>query len=221
MSSPDDSSETPAPLWDEHRWEQLLRESDARTDKYLALFEKYQDHPDCDAIIDREMGWVDDKEDSETSAGEDGMPPIELNEDEMADAAAELARRRVHPLAESAREFVSRLFAVFVHGERPAEEHPAVGALISGASICAAKVRAALGIFGEEMREPGMTIAYLKRGLKALMDGLVSLDACERAGLVRGGQAAELRAQGFAVRGGIIAKMGELRAELRRRQGGT
>ncbi len=44
--------------WDEFDYEKLLRESDARTDKYLELLDKYQDHPDRDRIIAREMGWT-------------------------------------------------------------------------------------------------------------------------------------------------------------------
>src|SRR5438874_4834009 len=43
--------------WDEVRYEQFLRESDALTEKYGRLLEKYADHPDSERIIAREMGW--------------------------------------------------------------------------------------------------------------------------------------------------------------------
>ena len=43
--------------WDEFRCEELLRESDARGEKYQRLLQKYLDHPDRDRIIAREMGW--------------------------------------------------------------------------------------------------------------------------------------------------------------------
>jgi hypothetical protein len=43
--------------WDEIRYEQFLRESDALTEKYGRLLEKYADHPDSERIIAREMGW--------------------------------------------------------------------------------------------------------------------------------------------------------------------
>src|SRR6266566_1778024 len=33
-------------------------ESDARTDKYMKLFEKYEGHPDREKIVAREMGWT-------------------------------------------------------------------------------------------------------------------------------------------------------------------
>src|SRR5437764_2797460 len=43
--------------WDEFDYEQLLRESDARTNKYGELLDKYKDHPDRDRLVAREMGW--------------------------------------------------------------------------------------------------------------------------------------------------------------------
>jgi hypothetical protein len=43
--------------WDEFDYERLMRESDARTDKYAELLDKYMDHPDRDRIIAKEMGW--------------------------------------------------------------------------------------------------------------------------------------------------------------------
>src|SRR5213596_3873363 len=43
--------------WDEVRYEQFLRESDALTERYGRLLRKYEDHPDSERIIAREMGW--------------------------------------------------------------------------------------------------------------------------------------------------------------------
>jgi hypothetical protein len=42
---------------DEFAYEKFMRESDARTDKYMQLLEKYEGHPDCEKIVAREMGW--------------------------------------------------------------------------------------------------------------------------------------------------------------------
>ncbi|MEK7684937.1 MAG: hypothetical protein AAB466_05910 [Verrucomicrobiota bacterium] len=44
--------------WDEFDYEKLMRESDARTDKYAELFDKYREHPDRDRLIAKEMGWT-------------------------------------------------------------------------------------------------------------------------------------------------------------------
>jgi hypothetical protein len=43
--------------FDEFSYEKLMRESDARTDKYMKLLEKYEGHPDREKIVAREMGW--------------------------------------------------------------------------------------------------------------------------------------------------------------------
>jgi hypothetical protein len=43
--------------WDEFDYEKFMRESDARTDKYLELLDKYADHPDQERLIAKEMGW--------------------------------------------------------------------------------------------------------------------------------------------------------------------
>jgi hypothetical protein len=51
---------------DEHDYERLLKESDARTDKYIELLEKYGDSDEAEAKIAKEMGW--DREISEEEA---------------------------------------------------------------------------------------------------------------------------------------------------------
>ncbi len=42
----------------EFEWERNLRESDALTDRFSKVLEKYLDHPNCDNLIAREMGWT-------------------------------------------------------------------------------------------------------------------------------------------------------------------
>jgi hypothetical protein len=43
---------------DEFESEKFLKESDERLDQYTELLEKYKDHPDCDKLVAREMGWT-------------------------------------------------------------------------------------------------------------------------------------------------------------------
>lgn len=43
--------------WDEEDWERFLQKADVRTAKYLELYETLQNHPDCDGLIAKEMGW--------------------------------------------------------------------------------------------------------------------------------------------------------------------
>jgi hypothetical protein len=58
----------PEEPWDEHDYERFLRESDARTDKYMELLEKYGDSDEAEAKIAKEMGWDKDEEMTEEEA---------------------------------------------------------------------------------------------------------------------------------------------------------
>ncbi|ODS33103.1 MAG: hypothetical protein SCARUB_01727, partial [Candidatus Scalindua rubra] len=49
--------------WDEEDWERFLQKADVRTAKYLELFETLQNHPNCDELIAKEMGWSHKHED--------------------------------------------------------------------------------------------------------------------------------------------------------------
>jgi len=49
--------------WDEEEWERFLQKTDVRTAKYIELFETLHNHPDCDNLIAKEMGWSHKYED--------------------------------------------------------------------------------------------------------------------------------------------------------------
>ena len=74
--------------WDEVRYEQFLRESDALTEKYGRLLEKYADHPDSERIIAREMGWswleeaLDQQDEEKESRQESGDEDLEMKADQ-------------------------------------------------------------------------------------------------------------------------------------------
>jgi hypothetical protein len=67
----------PEEPWDEHDYESLLRESDARTDKYMELLDKYGASDEAEAEIAQEMGW--DRELTEEQAEEERQRIEELN----------------------------------------------------------------------------------------------------------------------------------------------
>ncbi|HET9800925.1 MAG TPA: hypothetical protein VFP82_04505, partial [Chthoniobacterales bacterium] len=54
--------------WDEHDYERFFKESDARTEKYGELLDKYGDSEEADAKIANEMGWDADLSDEEAAA---------------------------------------------------------------------------------------------------------------------------------------------------------
>ena len=67
----------PEEEWDEHDYEKFLKESDARTDKYMELLEKYGDSAEAEAKIAKEMGW--DQELTEEEAEEESRRMDEIN----------------------------------------------------------------------------------------------------------------------------------------------
>lgn len=58
----------PAAEWDEHDYEKLMKESDARTDKYMELLEKYGDSDEAEEKIAKEMGWLKEQTPEEAEA---------------------------------------------------------------------------------------------------------------------------------------------------------
>jgi len=90
--------------------------------------------------------------------------------------------------------------------------------LATHAALASAKLAAALS--GDSLDEIGMTIAYLKRALKAIT---IAMDAAAQlrkpAGPITRSQYTVLQQRLFRVRDGIIALMGEYRGEWRRRFG--
>src|ERR1019366_158650 len=65
----------PEEQWDEHDYEKFLKESDARTDKYMELLEKYGDSDEAEAKIAKEMGW--DRADEDDDEKEDERMSVE------------------------------------------------------------------------------------------------------------------------------------------------
>jgi hypothetical protein len=86
----------PEEPWDEHDYERLLRESDARTDKYMELLDKYGDSDQAEAKIADQMGWNRDLDEEETE--EERQRIEELNR------ACEKALREPPPEPEAHRE---------------------------------------------------------------------------------------------------------------------
>ena len=97
------------------------------------------------------------------------------------------------------------------------QNEPAAVKLATHSALASAKLAAALS--DDDVDEIGMTIAYLKRALKAIT---ISMDAaaqllCRK--LITAAQHSVLQKRLFQVRDGIISLMGEYRGEWRRRFG--
>jgi len=82
-----------------------------------------------------------------------------------------------------------------------------------------ARAKLAAALSGDDVDEIGMTIAYLKRALKAITISMNAAAQLLAEKLLNGTQHSVLQQRLFQVRDGIITLMGEYRAEWRRRFG--
>ena len=214
---PDNHSDN---CWDEYAWERFLQEQERRTEKYMGLIEKYMDHPDRDAIIAREMGWthmIDGDSREWEEEVEASFEDEESGEEPAAEAHPGFPFER-HPLYKQAIAFTAELDEMFSGTEETVREHPAVIELHSQATLATAKLAAALN--DDDIDELGMSIAYLKRALRALTSALDSAVRMEKEALIDEGRFELLRSRIFSIRDGIVSTMGEYRSEFRRRHGG-
>ena len=90
--------------------------------------------------------------------------------------------------------------------------------LATHSALASAKLAAALS--DEDVDEIGMTIAYLKRALKAITTSMDAAAQLLSDKSITPSQHAVLLQRLFQVRDGIICLMGEYRCEWRRRFGG-
>jgi hypothetical protein len=216
MPEPDN----PERVWDEYDWERFLQQQDRKTERYMELLEKYMDHPNREEIIAREMGWnhMTDEDAQDWSDAVEALFEYEdEDEDDVPDPDEEAADTfEKHPLYQAS-------FQLTVWIDQWLEEmsdlqhHPAAVKLATNCAIASAKLAAALS--DDDIDEIGMTIAYLKRALKAVttaLDGAMLLDVDKRLSPAR---AAALKYRLFQLRDGIVTLMGDYRAEFRRRHG--
>ena len=216
MAEPDE----PDKIWDEYDWERFLQQQDRKTEKYMELLERYIDDPNRDQIIAREMGWnhLLDKDGREWVENVDSLfdEELEADADGEGDEDKEEAEDgfEVHPLYQAS-------FALTVWIDQLFEEvkdlqnQPAAVKLSTNVAIASAKLAAALS--DDDVDEIGMTIAYLKRALKAIMTGIESAMQLRRDGTIDAERFGTLNQRLFQIRDGVIQLMGEFRIEWRRR----
>ncbi len=215
----------PNRAWDEYEWERFLQQQDHKTEKYLELLERYLDHPERDQIIAREMGWTQLLQGDEWTDEVDAMLADEASSEETSDAVEDEEDEKPegtldgfedHSLYRAAFALTVRIDQLF-DANPTLQNEPSAVKLATHSALASAKLAAALS--DDDVDEIGMTIAYLKRALKAIT---VSMDAgrqmlSER--LVTSREHSVLEQRLFQVRDGIITLMGEYRGEWLRRFG--
>src|SRR5437867_8523898 len=155
-------------IWDEYEWERFLQQQDGKTEKYMQLLETYLDDPDRDEIIAREMGWTQLLDAKDWSAEVDALLDEGVTDDE--EAVVENTDRSTEVFEEH--DLYRAAFALTIWIDRLFDQNaslqnePAAVKLATHAALASAKLAAALS--GDSLDEIGMTIAYLKRALKAI-----------------------------------------------------
>ena len=208
--------------WDEYEWERFLQQQDQKTEKYMELLEKYLDHPQRDQIIAREMGWthlLNDEEWSEEvhalmadeASTEESNTPSGF--DQIANATESFEDHSLYRAAFALTVWIDQLF----DENSTLQNEPAAVKLATHSALASAKLAAALS--DDDVDEIGMTIAYLKRALKAITVAMQGGGELFTQKLISPRQHAVLTQRLFQVRDGIITLMGEYRGEWLRRFG--
>jgi hypothetical protein len=213
----------PEEAWDEHDYEKFLKESDARTDKYMELLDKYGDSDEAEAKIAREMGWERELTEEEAEA--------ERRHIEEINAACEEALNEPEPEPDLHREGID-----WIRTEDGDLRHPLqhrcfesamkfwhqtddLGLEQSGGTdleqfifefqTASAKLAGALDgtARGEGFGDPAFTVACLKRALDHLHKSQAGLEAVAAKRLLPEPLLADARKELFEIREGILRLM--------------
>ena len=210
----------PERMWDEYDWERFLQQQDGKTEKYMQLLETYLDDPRRDEIIAREMGWTQLLDEKDWSAEVDALLDETTTEEEESDVDNTTASGETfqeHDLYRAAFDLTLWIDQLFDQNAALQNEPSAVK-LATHAALASAKLAAALS--GDHLDEIGMTIAYLKRALKAITTSMnAAAQLRKAAGQISLSEYLVLQQRLFEVRDGIVCLMGDYRAEWRRRFG--
>jgi hypothetical protein len=208
----------PDRMWDEYDWERFFQAQDKKTERYLDLLDKYADHPDRDALIAQEMGWpeawceegVEEGPEDETSGyTEDGT-----QESERGGRSEESPEQ--HPLYQQMESLTLWLEHAWSARGALFDGEPVFDELTEQMSILSANIVASLS--GQEDGELGMTIAFLKRSLRAANLALNAGDRVFRMGIFGRVRHKHLRGGLFAIRNEVVRMIGEQRMRWRRLQ---
>jgi len=197
----------PDQTWDEYDWERFLQQQDHKTEKYMELLEKYLDDPQRDQIIAREMGWTQSLTQNEWSDEVDALLAEESEEGEQPDARAESSVESAiegfedHGLYRAAFALTVWIDQLF-DDDGSLQNQPSAVKLATHSALASAKLAAALS--DEDVDEIGMTIAYLKRALKAITTSMEAGAQLLSDKLISSSQYAVLQQRLFQVRDGII-----------------
>lgn len=217
----------PEAEWDEHDYENFLKESDARTTKYLELIEKYGNSDEAEEKIAKEMGWL--RELTPEEAEEENRRIEEMNracEEALKEPPPEPEPHREgidwirtkdgqfhHPLqhrcSESAMKFWKQKDRLGL--KKPEDDD--LQQFIFELQTTGAKLAGALNSIarGAGFSDAAFTVACLKRALDHLHKSQAGLEAVAPKKILPEKLVAEARLELFEIREGILKLMDEFR----------
>jgi hypothetical protein len=217
----------PEAEWDEHDYEKFLKESDARTDKYMELLDKYGDSDEAEGKIAKEMGWL--KEQTEAEAEEESKRIEEMNR------ACEEALNEPPPEPEPHREGIDWIRDKHGHIHHPLQHRCSESAIkfwkqadklglkktededlqqfIFEFQTTGAKLAGALNGIAQDrdFADPSFIVACLKRALDHLHKSQAGLEAVAPKKILPEKMIVEARKELFEIREGILKLMDEFR----------
>ena len=217
----------PEEQWDEHDYEKFLKESDARTDKYLELQEKYGNSDEAEEKIAKEMGWLRKQTPEEAEeererieemnrAAEEALnaPPPEPDPhregiDWIRDKHGHFKHPLQHRCFESAVKFRQQADKLGLRKSADKDlgnflfEFQTTGAKLAGALNSVAR--------GGGGTDNSFTVACLKRALDHLHKSQAGLEAIAPKNILPDKLLAEVRQELFEIREGILKLMDEFR----------
>jgi hypothetical protein len=213
--------------WDEFDYEKSLRESDAITEKYLELLQKYGDTPEAEALIAREMGWDQDEDDEKREDG--GWDVDEINRicaeaeanppqpDPLTEGVDWIRTQDgdiQHPLSHRALESVLALMHTLDELDLDKTDDMDLIAFVSEFQITSAKLAGALDGLGHDrdLHSGGFVVASLKRALAHLHKAQAGLEKSASRKLLPDEVLTRNRKDLFEIREDILRLMQEFRA---------
>lgn len=210
---------------DEFGYEKFMRESDARTDKYMELLEKYEGHPDRERIVAREMGWEwleealeADERGALPPREREEIPPLEPNPlTEGVDWVRDKDGYIHHPLTK-------RAFESGVAMWHYCEDRGLLGEngdtdlfeMVFQFQTAGAKIAGALDSLAydeDDSRDGGFIVAALKRSLNYLHMSVAAADKVAEKKLLPSDRFESFRSELFEVREKILELMERFRAK--------
>lgn len=207
-------------IWDEHQWEEFMQESDRRTDQYMYLYNKYEDHPDREKLIAIEMGWFHtlDHFEDENNFLEDFFPDEDEEGEEWKRTTGydpeEWDSFESFPLYKAAFEYTIDAMDL-IDKQLQKTDDESVDAFARSVIIPPAKIAGGFGL-GFELESLGGNIANCKRGLIASNRVLSALQEMRDKEIIDKKTFIDYYSRGKEVRDELAIYIVELRVRFRR-----